>query len=186
MGVRARDALYACDESMTIVEWNTAAEKLTGVAAADAVGKKCWTVTRGRDEGGQPVCHPGCSIARLATEGWPADCGRLLVATRGGRRWLRISTILVRHGPNLLVLHPMHNGIAVREDGPAASRTRLTPRQREVLGMLASGKPAKRIAEELHVTETTVRHHIRAILSALNTHSQLEAVAQARCLGLVA
>jgi len=184
-GVRARAALYACDESGTIVEWNTAAQKLTGIAAADAVGEKCWTVTRGHSADGEIVCHPGCSIGRLAAEGWPADCGCLLVATARGRKPLHISTILVRHDRELLVLHPMHNGIEIAEPESDGEPARLTPRQREVLDLLADGLPARRIAEELHLAETTVRNHIRAILRELCVHSQLEAVASARRRNLV-
>lgn len=61
----------------------------------------------------------------------------------------------------------------------------LTPRQQEVLGLLADGFPAKVIAARLGVAEATVRNHIRAILVALGTHSQLEAIAKARRMSLV-
>jgi DNA-binding NarL/FixJ family response regulator len=55
-----------------------------------------------------------------------------------------------------------------------------------VLGLLAEGVPAKVIAARLGLAEATVRNHIRAILFELGTHSQLEAVAKARRLDLVA
>ena len=42
--------------------------------------------------------------------------------------------------------------------------------------------PAKVIAARLGLAEDTVRNHIRAILMALGSHSQLEAVAKARVL----
>jgi DNA-binding NarL/FixJ family response regulator len=61
----------------------------------------------------------------------------------------------------------------------------LTPRQQQVLGLLADGVPAKVIATRLGVTEATVRNHIRAILAALETHSQLEAIAKARRLQVI-
>jgi DNA-binding CsgD family transcriptional regulator len=61
----------------------------------------------------------------------------------------------------------------------------LTRRQRTVLEMLAEGKPARRIAAELQLSEMTVRNHIRAILRELGCNSQLAAVAEARRLGLV-
>jgi DNA-binding NarL/FixJ family response regulator len=62
----------------------------------------------------------------------------------------------------------------------------LTPRQQQVLGLLADGVPAKLIAARLGVAEATVRNHIRAVLAALETHSQLEAIAKARRLELIA
>lgn len=183
--VSSHDALYVCDESMTIVDWNAGAETLTGVPAAEAVGEKCWRVIRGRSESGGIVCHAGCSVARHVRRRWPAGCGTLLVSTARGRRPLHISTIIVADGDDALVLHPMHNGEEIAEPEPPALSP-LTARQSEVLRMLAEGKRARAIAAELHLAETTVRNHIRAIRRELGTHSQLEAVAKARRLGLVA
>jgi DNA-binding NarL/FixJ family response regulator len=55
-----------------------------------------------------------------------------------------------------------------------------------VLRLLAEGVPAKVIPGRLGLAEATVRNHIRAILAALETHSQLEAIAKARRLQLIA
>jgi DNA-binding CsgD family transcriptional regulator len=185
MPIRSHEALYVCDESMTVVEWNPAAEELTGIPAAEAVGQKCWRVLRGRSESGETVCHPGCSTARLARTSHPAGCGCLLVATPHGRKPLHISTILVRDDAGLRVLHPMHNGVEVADPQPAGETPRLTPRQLEVLEMLAHGLRARAIASELHLSEATVRNHIRAVRRELGTHSQLEAVAAARRAGIL-
>ncbi|HZO97551.1 MAG TPA: LuxR C-terminal-related transcriptional regulator [Gaiellaceae bacterium] len=62
---------------------------------------------------------------------------------------------------------------------------RLTRRQREVLALLAEGLPARRIAAVLGLREATVRNHIHALLARFGSHSQLEAVAQARRRGMV-
>lgn len=61
----------------------------------------------------------------------------------------------------------------------------LTPREREVLGLLATAKSASAIATELTVSTNTVRNHIRAILAKLQVSSQLEAVVTAQREGLV-
>jgi DNA-binding CsgD family transcriptional regulator len=185
MPIHSHEALYVCDESMTIVEWNAAAEELTGIPAGEAVGQKCWRVLRGRSEKGEIVCHPGCSTGRLARTSYPAGCGCLLVATGAGRKPLHISTILVQDDRGLKVLHPMHNGVEVDDRRPAAEAPPLTPRQLEVLEMLAHGLRASAIAAELHLAEATVRNHIRAVRRELGTHSQLEAVAAARRAGLL-
>jgi DNA-binding NarL/FixJ family response regulator len=63
---------------------------------------------------------------------------------------------------------------------------RLTRRQLQILGLLAGGVRAREIALRLTLSETTVRNHIRALLLELGAHSQLEAVARARELALVA
>jgi two-component system nitrate/nitrite response regulator NarL len=56
----------------------------------------------------------------------------------------------------------------------------LTPRERELLDMLSAGRPAAAIADFWYVSLATVRSHIRSLLSKLDVHSQLEAVAKAR------
>jgi DNA-binding NarL/FixJ family response regulator len=83
----------------------------------------------------------------------------------------------------VVVLQILRNGETV-SDGDSESVS-LTRRQREVLGLLGQGVQAKVIARRLEISETTVRNHIQAILSELRCHSQLEAVAKARRLGLV-
>ena len=60
----------------------------------------------------------------------------------------------------------------------------LSPRQREVLGLLADGVQARDIGVRLGLSEATVRNHIRALLRRLGCHSQLQAVARARELHL--
>jgi PAS domain S-box-containing protein len=64
-------------------------------------------------------------------------------------------------------------------------RVKLTPRQRDVLELLARGSTTDQIAMELHIARETVRNHIRAVLAALGAHSRVEAVAAARAAGLV-
>ena len=61
----------------------------------------------------------------------------------------------------------------------------LTRRQLEVLGLMAEGKTARQIGKHLHIAEDTVRNHIRAVKDALDASSQLEAIAQARKLGML-
>jgi DNA-binding CsgD family transcriptional regulator len=53
---------------------------------------------------------------------------------------------------------------------------RLSHREREVLELLATGMRAAKIAEKLVLAMTTVRTHIRSILTKLDATSQLEAV----------
>jgi DNA-binding NarL/FixJ family response regulator len=65
------------------------------------------------------------------------------------------------------------------------SRLQLTPRQAEVLQLLAAGATTSQIADELRVSIHTVRNHIRQLLQSLRVHSRLEAVAKARREGLL-
>jgi PAS domain S-box-containing protein len=70
-------------------------------------------------------------------------------------------------------------------DEEAAKAVGLTPRQLEVLQLLAGGCSTDRIASRLHVSRETARNHIKSVLRALHAHSRLEAVARARTLGIV-
>ena len=181
---RSGDALFAYDAEMRILLWNAEAERLTGIAAADAVGRPCWDVLRGVDEHGGMICHAGCSGARLAHEGWPVPCSRMLIRTAEGRKPVSVSTLAVRlPDSEPVVLQLMRNGEVVGNGRHRDSR--LTPRQREVLQLLAEGVAAKVIATRLGIRAVTVRNHIQAILSELRCHSQLEAVAEARRRGLL-
>lgn len=80
-------------------------------------------------------------------------------------------------------------GEAVRERAesrdPAAVGSRLTPRQREVLALLAEGASTTQIATTLGLAEETVRNHIRQLLRRLGVHTRLAAVAYARREGLI-
>ena len=62
----------------------------------------------------------------------------------------------------------------------------LTPRQLEVLKLLAEGRSAREIGQRLYLSEATIRNHVRSLLQSLGAHSQLEALAMARKLGLLA
>ena len=66
-----------------------------------------------------------------------------------------------------------------------AQLDRLTPREKEVLRLMAEGVPSRSIAAELGISYTTVRTHIRSLGSKLAVHSKLEAIVKARELGLI-
>jgi DNA-binding NarL/FixJ family response regulator len=63
--------------------------------------------------------------------------------------------------------------------------SRLTPRERDVLGLLAEGLGTGAIAEKLYISPKTVGTHVQRILAKLDMHSRAEAVAFAYREGLV-
>ena len=70
---------------------------------------------------------------------------------------------------------------AVRGDGPeevaspGAAMASLTPREREILCLLAEGQSNKVIANNLGISDGTVKLHVKAILRKLEVHSRVEA-----------
>jgi len=184
--VRSGDAVFCFDRELTVRAWNHQAELLTGKTAESVIGRPCWEALGAIDENGALVCHAGCSCARLAREGWPVPRKTLLVkAADQSRRSLSVSTICLADENEELLFHllePTRPILTIEQP----NRIGLTPRQREVLTLVADGYSARQIARRLGLAEPTVRNHIRAILVELRVHSQLAAVARARKLGLVA
>ncbi len=64
-------------------------------------------------------------------------------------------------------------------------RPHLTPREYEVLQLIATGAPGRVIARRLGISENTVRTHSQSILVKLQVHSRLEAATLAIRHGLV-
>jgi len=61
----------------------------------------------------------------------------------------------------------------------------LTPRQRDVLALLAEGYPNKRICQKLSLTDHTVKTHLKSLYSTLGVHNRTECANLARNMGLV-
>lgn len=67
----------------------------------------------------------------------------------------------------------------------AARRPELTGREVEILGLVGEGKTSKEIADDLYISENTVRNHVRNILDKLGMKSRFEAVNWAYREGLI-
>jgi len=65
-----------------------------------------------------------------------------------------------------------------RQPAKSDAATRLTPREEEILTLLAKGFVSKEIAGQLGVSYETVRDHLKHIYEKLHVHSRGEAVAR--------
>jgi PAS domain S-box-containing protein len=187
-GFTSDTAIMVFGDDLKIVCWNDGAEQLTGIPAAEAVGRPCWEVIAGHDDHGDLTCHAACSRARLVREGRTVPPANIHARTPGGRRRLSFETLTARSDEGPLFLHVIHDAparAAVERPLPEGPPPQLTPRQREILTLLAEGTAVKTVAARLGLMETTVRNHVRLLLVALDAHSQLEAVARARSFGLL-
>lgn len=59
----------------------------------------------------------------------------------------------------------------------------LTPREQEVLALLADGLPDREISERLFISERTVHHHVSAVLSKIGVSSRTAAAREAARMG---
>ncbi|MGB7549256.1 MAG: response regulator transcription factor [Terracidiphilus sp.] len=84
------------------------------------------------------------------------------------------------HGGGRFLPPPMSQALAAR-----TRDSRLSARERQVLGLVAKGKSNKEIAAELGITEATVKCHVSVILMRLNASDRTQAVMNALQRGLV-
>ncbi|MBT8247277.1 MAG: PAS domain-containing protein [Acidimicrobiia bacterium] len=201
------DPAFVSDERGVVVGWNEAAEGLLGRSADEVVGSPCHEVLCGLDTFGNRYCDQDCAIMKMAVRSEPARLFVLNVRHESGKQLpLRLSVLRLpsEEPSHFLMVHvllpaEMRGGVMKRTVGLGADsevendeelsemeRIRaLTPRETEVLGLLASGNASQDVANELFISLTTVRTHIQNILRKLEVHSQLEAVALAFKRGLI-
>lgn len=87
----------------------------------------------------------------------------------------------------LIVLDPTIAGATgVHTHGPISPEAEaLTPREREVLQLVAEGLPNKAIARELGISEHTAKFHVGSLLGKLGAGSRTEAVTLATRRGIL-
>ena len=71
------------------------------------------------------------------------------------------------------------------EDGVAQDELSLTSRELQVIRLLAAGSRNRAIAEQMHLSEHTVKTHLRNISAKLGAQGRTEAIAIARARGLL-
>ncbi len=68
---------------------------------------------------------------------------------------------------------------------PFEAESELTPREKEVLELIAQGKMNKEISQELSIAEDTVKNHLRNILAKLHLQNRIQAAVYAVRKGIV-
>ena len=85
----------------------------------------------------------------------------------------------------LVVLHPQDMPMLASDRALPAAQQTLSPREIQVLAMLAEGVGNKTIAWKLGISEHTVKFHVASIMTKLNAGSRTEAVTQGIRRGLI-
>lgn len=182
IGEPFREALDGIDLPMYVVDtdgavrWaNDAAQRLFG----KPVGRTLVSFVPRESRGSVQT-----QLARTLVGGEATIGDLAVIAADGGRAALRVRSAPIRAGGrNVGVFSlavPLYDA---RRD--SQSDTALTPRQTEVLRLLAEGLTTEAVAERLGIAVETARNHIRAVLRRLDAHSRLEAVVEARQRGLL-
>lgn len=167
---------YILDRSGAIAWLNPAAERVVG----DVRGKRFTDVVAPDDRGRAKETFARKIVGKEKV----TDAEVELVGPDGRMVSVEVSSVPLREGHQIVGVF----GLLSRPPSPPMSRqahAKLTPRQREILRMLAHGASTQQIAQELHLSRETVRNHVRGILQALDVHSRVEAVAAARAEGVL-
>ena len=204
----AADGAFIVDENLRIHFWNGAAEEDLGFNSGEVIDQLCYKILQGHDEGGNLICRACCQVAKYALEDKPVNHYDIRTRTKlGDRRWLNMTVFtykMRKQGDSKLIVHMFRDitqnkdearffrrvlEVARRyQDNPGEGKADggtmlpsqvLTPREREVLMLLARGHGTRDIAELFSISPNTVRNHIQHILQKLQVHSRLEAVTYA-------
>lgn len=144
------------------------------------------------------------SLAPLAEEDWPlvalltdeADAGQAIASMVA---FSSFGLLMNEVDPELLLqaLQTVSNGLVTLDPlltttiistatiTPDSLVDALTPREDEVLQLLAQGLTNKAIAHQLGITEHTIKFHVNAIMTKLNAQSRTDAVVRATRAGLI-
>jgi two-component system nitrate/nitrite response regulator NarL len=192
----ARAGLVAVLEDqpgVEIVGQGASADAVSGALSDADPDVILWDIGPAGAEGLDPPAAPDAPATPLvALVSAPADAGAALAA--GARGVLPRDTppevlgvALQAAAAGLVVSEPsLTSGLLPERDREAVPPVEdLTPREREVLQLLAEGLTNKHIARRLGTSEHTVKFHVNAILGKLDAHSRTEAVTRAARLGLI-
>src|SRR3954447_1395569 len=161
---------YAIDPS-GIIRWvNPAAERIVG----DCCGRQFTSVVAAED-----TRRAREHFARkVAGNERVTDTETVLLRPDGTRVAVEISSVPLREDHRVVAIFGQISDVSAAEEPPP--HPALTPRQSEILRLLAQGRSTEQIAQQLHLSKETVRNHIRRLFKALGVHTRLEAVAVTR------
>lgn len=206
---------YVVSLDQKIVFWNRSAERILGLRPQEVVGRRCYDVLQGTVSGSlTPECIGGCPSIRNLRAGLTPSVTKLRMLTAsGGRKWVNVIPMVIGGGflGAPLAVHLFDDSDQVegldrakdifadslRErgaetvsyDSPTSTEdreeTNLSPRELEVLRLVALGRETPEIATELGISRHTVRNHIRNLRHKLSAHTKLDAVVKGIRMGIL-
>jgi DNA-binding NarL/FixJ family response regulator len=178
------DALAVSDDLAPVLA-GSGVGQMADVAVADAAGLESRVVSSAtpvvllsRRAGSERVADNVLAVLPVSADG-------LLIAAAAR---LAASGYRVGKAPPSEVAHDaFHDDELAEEETPDDNRPRpaLSPREAEVLALLAEGAPNKVIARRLNISVHTAKFHVAAILIKLGAANRTDAIAIAMRQGLV-
>ncbi len=165
------------------VHMNAAAERASGTTNARLLGLH---YTELLPE--EARANVEAQFRRAVERGEPTDFETVFVDASGQLRGTRAQHLPLRDGDTIVGVLIL--AFDVRRAPVELARLkpdpRLTPRQLEILELIASGLSTMDVARQLTLSPETVRNHLRNAFRELRAHNRVEAIATAQRLGLLA
>jgi DNA-binding CsgD family transcriptional regulator len=169
----SRNAMLICDDARKITDANAAAEALTGYPVSRLRGMHLDDLYLPELRGDIPaIWERGLAAGTLAGN-------RPLLLAGGGTVPIHFCATTVAPHLHLIVYLPTaesSHSVSIHTTGEVAPPTR---RQREVITQLALGLTTKEIADQLVLSEDTVRTHVRNAIALTHSRNRAHLVAQA-------
>jgi DNA-binding NarL/FixJ family response regulator len=153
--------------------------KLDGIAAARALVKvrpaiKILMLSAYADD--ERVMHgiQAGAVGYIVKDASPEEFVRIIRATAAGQDI--VSPYLANLNPVVLARIRKDGGDGVQHISVEDSSLDLSPRQREIVGLLVLGKSNKEMADKLCLSNDTVKAHLQHIFRKIGVSSRLEAV----------
>jgi PAS domain S-box-containing protein len=165
------------------VHMNASAERASGRSRAEMVGGHFTDLLP--QEARENV---RAQFRRAAEGGEPTDFETVFFDASGHLRGTRAQHLPLRDGDSIVGVLILAFDVRWPPSEPIRKLPdpRLTPRQREILNLIAAGLSTSEVARELTLSPETVRNHLRNAFKELRAHTRIEAVAAAQRLGLLA
>ena len=165
------------------VHTNPAAERAAGYSNEYLLGRHFTDLVR--PEARENV---KTQFRRAVERGEPTDFETAFYDAGGNLRGARAQHLPLRDGDTIIGVLILAFEVRRLASTPIRDSPdpRLTPRQREILDLIASGLTTAEVATELTLSQETVRNHLRNASRELRAHTRVEAIATAQRLGLLA
>jgi DNA-binding CsgD family transcriptional regulator len=154
--------------------------ELLEAESADLIGTAFLSILHPADAAEWPLA------VDAASKGLPAI--RAIRLRTGSQRWLSVATVvtaLVEDDPRALGLAvslasdaaslPLAAGVLL-SGAPAEAVAHLTPREGQIVRRILQAERVPSIADDLFLSQTTVRNHLSSIFAKMGVHSQVELI----------
>lgn len=190
------DAVLGVDKFQRVCFWNNASEGLFGLSSDQVRDKNCYTVVGGSDLNGDVYCKPDCPLFKkllrrepvtdydLVIPGPASDpvvmnVGAFITPETCQHKIDSIAFLVFRHVDSHRLYKRLAGEWRLQGAGSKLSKYHLTTREMEILELIAKGLKTPTIAEQLCISDTTVRNHLKKIFAKMGVHSRAEAISLA-------